>query len=64
MVKELTNFKHVPALKKNPLSLSVFKEIGYKIVLEEDEAKVYNGLLVLIKGILLNMLYYLVDLGY
>ena len=51
MVKELKGVRYVPQLNKNLISFGVFEAQGLRETFEEDVLKIFNGLLVVLKGI-------------
>ena len=49
-VRTLTNIRHVPHLKKNPLSLGALKARGYKFFCADGAIKVTKGFMMTLKG--------------
>ena len=58
-VRELTNVRYVPNLKKNLISLGTLESKGHKIILDNGVAKVVSGSLVIMKGTRERNLYFL-----
>ncbi|KAH9657209.1 hypothetical protein KPL70_022963 [Citrus sinensis] len=58
-IRELTNVRHIPDLKRDLISLGMLDKIGCVIKLESGTLKVLKGSMVLMKGNLDNGLYVL-----
>ena len=58
-IRELTNVRHIPDLKRNLISLGMLDRMGCVIKLESGTLKVIKGSMVLMKGNLDNGLYVL-----
>ncbi|KAK8954443.1 hypothetical protein KSP39_PZI002550 [Platanthera zijinensis] len=58
-VRELTEVRHVPDIRKNLLSVGALEAKGYKIVIEEGVLKISRGALVFMRGVRHHNLYYL-----
>ncbi|KAK9140786.1 hypothetical protein Scep_010467 [Stephania cephalantha] len=58
-VRELTDVRYMPDLKKNLISVGALESKGFKIIIEAGVMKVVLGALVVLKGIRLNNLYFL-----
>ena len=59
MVRELTQVRHVPELKRNLISIGILDQIGCVIKAEKEILKVVKGSIVIMKGTKLNGLYVL-----
>ena len=58
-VRELTNVRYVPNLKKNLISLGALESKGYTITLKNGVAKVVSGSLVVMRGERFRNLYFM-----
>jgi len=58
-VRELQVVRYIPQLKKNLISVGVLEAQGLRGTLEKGVLKMFNGSLVVLKGIRCNNLYYL-----
>ena len=54
----LTDVRYVPSLKKNLISLGVLESKGLVVTMRDGILKVISGVLVIMKGIRKNNLYY------
>jgi len=59
MVRELTDERYVPQMKKNLISIGALELDGLKGTLEEGVFNMSRGLLVVLKGIICNNINYL-----
>lgn len=57
VVRTLKNARHVPNLKKNPISLGNLDIIGYCCTIEVGFLKVTKGILVALKGKMVGTFY-------
>ena len=57
--RELTNVWYVPNLKKNLISLGALESNGFKVSMEAGILKVTYGVVVVMKGLRRNNLYFL-----
>ena len=53
----LTDFRYIPKLEKNLISLGTMESKGFTIILQNGILKVVSGALVVMKGIMRNNLY-------
>jgi hypothetical protein len=58
-IKKLTDVRFVPKLKRNLISLSTLEAMGFNFAAIDGVLKVSCGNRIILKGILLNNLYYL-----
>ena len=59
VVRDLTNVRYVPQMKKNIISVGVVESKGLNVTLENGILKLTKGSLVVMKGIRNRNLYYL-----
>ena len=58
-VRELTEVRYMPALRKNLISLGALESKGFKVTMEDSTYKVTKGSFVIMKGVRDRHLYYL-----
>jgi len=56
-VRKLLGVLHIPALARNPISISKLDDAGVKIVFKKDTCKMVQGALVLMRGVRIGTLY-------
>jgi len=59
MVRELNKVMYVPQLKKNLISVGALKALGLEKSGRDGVLKMFRGLMVMMKGVRRNNLYYL-----
>jgi len=59
IVQELKKVRYVPQLKKNLISVGTLKTLGLMVSIRDDVLKMTKGLMVVMKGVCRNNLYYL-----
>jgi len=59
MVRELTEVRYVPQLKKNLISVGALKALGLEVSIRDGVLKMIRGSMVVLKGVRRNNLYYL-----
>jgi len=58
-VRELKEVRYVPQLKRNPISVGALETLGLVVSMRDGILKMTKGLMVVMKGVRENNLYYL-----
>ena len=59
MVRELKDVRYIPQLKRNLISVGALEALGLEVSIRDGVLKMIKGLMVVLKGIQRNNIYYL-----